>query len=666
MSYDDFSYVRDNTNSLKSSFGRGSASASSSVDFGPHFHRQLSSRRSDIESYKYDPMNEKHRMSVSSLSGASSHAFHPSSVGTSTLDSSEIPIIPVETYVADPASVVHRENQTKNNTITEIEGVPAQFPKVEDVGEDTSALMTCIHEKVKDMAKDTSASTTLTSEEEPEELGNNNSALTTCSVKEGTSIDPCVETTYVTEAQLDAISEGEVDQTCSSSSNASQSSVSQRSERSIEEFQDPSVSTALGNDIAVPATDCNNSNHSSSIIAWKTCGWHNCVGWMENAELILNIYGEAACDGSYIEMKESVMVWHYKNAGEFGQEQAKDILEHLEKCLLTKVASVGFSTSLEKRKPRAWSRGTFLHYQWCLSLGNAVDENKELNFDRITTYNTKDSTGRAEQGTGSKNTTVTGVEMSKKSLDNGEAGDNVGLPLRGISRTGIQIGQDEGGRHTTFISNYRPRFCFRTANVTRKVDLLENVKMVMRRDNVTGTFELTTPVVLEPGLFNLCIVVFVAVNSRLIIEKPMKYGLLINSNFWFSSRSLRDWPLLMCCLTLLLFPFAAYLVEKLAWKKRLSDFVVITLHLIITSAAILYPVFMILSFDSVVLSGVSLMLMACINWLKLVSFVHTNYDMRSLVNSTNKVIKRWCYNINLKATLTACNFDYNCYILRRK
>ncbi|PWA48836.1 type 1 diaclyglycerol acyltransferase [Artemisia annua] len=152
------------------------------------------------------------------------------------------------------------------------------------------------------------------------------------------------------------------------------------------------------------------------------------------------------------------------------------------------------------------------------------------------------------------------------------------------------------------------------------------------------------------GLFNLCIVVLVAVNSRLIIENMMKlfvllltesklllqYGVLINSNFWFSSRSLRDWPLLMCCLTLPLFPLAAYLVEKLAWKKRLSDPVVISLHLIITTAAILYPVFMILRFDSVVLSGVTLMLCACINWLKLVSFVHTNYDMRSLVNSTNK------------------------------
>lgn len=138
------------------------------------------------------------------------------------------------------------------------------------------------------------------------------------------------------------------------------------------------------------------------------------------------------------------------------------------------------------------------------------------------------------------------------------------------------------------------------------------------------------------GLFNLCIVVLVAVNGRLIIENLMKYGLLINSNFWFSSRSLRDWPLLMCCLTLPIFPLTAYIVEKLAWQKRISDPVVITLHILTTTTAILYPVFMILRFDSVVLSGVSLMLCACINWLKLVSFVHANYDMRSIVKSTAK------------------------------
>lgn len=146
------------------------------------------------------------------------------------------------------------------------------------------------------------------------------------------------------------------------------------------------------------------------------------------------------------------------------------------------------------------------------------------------------ATGRVEQGTikvgeeveimglmqGSKKTTVTGVEMFKKSLDHGEAGDNVGLLLRGISRTDIQRGQviakpgsvktytkfeaeiyvltkDEGGRHTAFFSNYRPQFYLRTADVTGKVDLPESVKMVMPGDNVTAAFELITPVVLEPG-----------------------------------------------------------------------------------------------------------------------------------------------------------------------
>ncbi|XP_071719748.1 elongation factor Tu, mitochondrial [Rutidosis leptorrhynchoides] len=146
------------------------------------------------------------------------------------------------------------------------------------------------------------------------------------------------------------------------------------------------------------------------------------------------------------------------------------------------------------------------------------------------------ATGRVEQGMikvgeeveimglmqGSKKTTVTGVEMFKKSLDHGEAGDNVGLLLRGISRTDIQRGQviakpgsvktytkfeaeiyvltkDEGGRHTAFFSNYKPQFYLRTADVTGTVDLPENIKMVMPGDNVTAGFELITPVVLEPG-----------------------------------------------------------------------------------------------------------------------------------------------------------------------
>lgn len=160
------------------------------------------------------------------------------------------------------------------------------------------------------------------------------------------------------------------------------------------------------------------------------------------------------------------------------------------------------------------------------------------------------------------------------------------------------------------------------------------------------------------GLVNLCIVVLVAVNSRLIIENLMKYGWLIQSGFWFSSRSLRDWPLLMCCLSLPIFPGAAFIVEKLAQRKYISEPVVVTLHILITSATILYPVFMILRFDSAVLSGVTLMLFACIVWLKLVSYAHTNYDMRVLAKSVNKgeassvsSTGNYCYDVSFECLI---------------
>ncbi|KAF1895464.1 hypothetical protein Lal_00044114 [Lupinus albus] len=146
-------------------------------------------------------------------------------------------------------------------------------------------------------------------------------------------------------------------------------------------------------------------------------------------------------------------------------------------------------------------------------------------------------TGRVEQGTikvgeevevlgltqgGPLKTTVTGVEMFKKILDHGQAGDNVGLLLRGLKRDDVQRGmvvtkpgalktykkfeaeiyvlsKDEGGRHTAFFSNYMPQFYLRTADVTGKVQLPENVKMVMPGDNVTATFELMSAVPLETG-----------------------------------------------------------------------------------------------------------------------------------------------------------------------
>ncbi|KAI4380764.1 hypothetical protein MLD38_006916 [Melastoma candidum] len=158
------------------------------------------------------------------------------------------------------------------------------------------------------------------------------------------------------------------------------------------------------------------------------------------------------------------------------------------------------------------------------------------------------------------------------------------------------------------------------------------------------------------GLFNLCIVVLVAVNSRLIIENLMKYGWLIRSGFWFSSKSLRDWPLFMCCLSLPIFPLAAFSVEKLAQHKYIAERVTVFLHVIITTVAILYPVLVILRCDSAVLSGVTLMLFACIVWLKLVSYAHTNYDTRALIKAVkegddlpNASKLELSYNLNLKS-----------------
>ncbi|MCF8093893.1 MAG: elongation factor Tu [Desulfobacteraceae bacterium] len=121
------------------------------------------------------------------------------------------------------------------------------------------------------------------------------------------------------------------------------------------------------------------------------------------------------------------------------------------------------------------------------------------------------------------NTTCTGIEMFRKLLDEGQAGDNVGLLLRGTKRDDVERGQvvaapktitphtkfkaevyvlskDEGGRHTPFFSGYRPQFYFRTTDVTGVVTLPEGVEMVMPGDNVTISAELITPIAMEEGL----------------------------------------------------------------------------------------------------------------------------------------------------------------------
>jgi elongation factor Tu len=146
------------------------------------------------------------------------------------------------------------------------------------------------------------------------------------------------------------------------------------------------------------------------------------------------------------------------------------------------------------------------------------------------------ATGRIERGVvkvseevqlvgfgATKKTVVTGVEMFRKLLDQGEAGDNVGLLLRGIEKNEIERGmvlakpgsitphthfeaevyvltKEEGGRHTPFFKGYRPQFYFRTTDVTGSVELPAGVEMVMPGDNVQMTIELITPIAMDEGL----------------------------------------------------------------------------------------------------------------------------------------------------------------------
>jgi elongation factor Tu len=120
-------------------------------------------------------------------------------------------------------------------------------------------------------------------------------------------------------------------------------------------------------------------------------------------------------------------------------------------------------------------------------------------------------------------TTCTGVEMFRKLLDQGQAGDNVGVLLRGTKREDVERGQvlckpgsitphtkfraetyvltkEEGGRHTPFFSNYRPQFYFRTTDVTGSIKLPEGTEMVMPGDNVQMEVELIAPIAMEQGL----------------------------------------------------------------------------------------------------------------------------------------------------------------------
>jgi len=146
------------------------------------------------------------------------------------------------------------------------------------------------------------------------------------------------------------------------------------------------------------------------------------------------------------------------------------------------------------------------------------------------------ATGRIERGVvhvgdeveivgirATQKTTCTGVEMFRKLLDEGQAGDNIGALLRGVKREEIErgqvlaapksikphtkfsaecyiLGKDEGGRHTPFFNGYRPQFYFRTTDVTGIMTLAEGVEMVMPGDNISATVELITPIAMDVGL----------------------------------------------------------------------------------------------------------------------------------------------------------------------
>nr|XP_043624421.1 uncharacterized protein LOC122595992 isoform X2 [Erigeron canadensis] len=219
ISYDDFSYVRDSTNSLRS------VSVSSSVDLGAYkqadtrFQRQMSSTKSEIENYKCD-QNTKHRRSGSSLSGTSSHAFRPSSLGTSTLDSGDVQINNEENgtftlEMDDETDIQPTPNQTH---VDSGESLLINTPKgegfeiAEDSGpQDTSALQTCTFEN---------------------------------------------DTTDVIEVPLDAVSGGELDQT-GRSSPALECDMSPSSTSSIEVLNENGI---------VSTEDHDTSNHASNSV----------------------------------------------------------------------------------------------------------------------------------------------------------------------------------------------------------------------------------------------------------------------------------------------------------------------------------------------------------------------------------------------------------------
>ena len=157
-----------------------------------------------------------------------------------------------------------------------------------------------------------------------------------------------------------------------------------------------------------------------------------------------------------------------------------------------------------------------------LKAGTHVVHLSPLDAERTLIHKLRDSGARALVTTNQK-TTCTGVEMFRKLLDQGQAGDNVGVLLRGTKREEVERGQvlckpgsikphtkfeaevyvlskEEGGRHTPFFNGYRPQFYFRTTDVTGACDLPPGIEMIMPGDNVKMTVALINPIAMEEGL----------------------------------------------------------------------------------------------------------------------------------------------------------------------
>jgi elongation factor Tu len=227
----------------------------------------------------------------------------------------------------------------------------------------------------------------------------------------------------------------------------------------------------------------------------------------------------------------------------------KDLLELVEmeiRELLSKYEFPGDTIPIVKGSALKALEGDATYEQEIINLMNAVDEfipeperPKDLPFLMPVedVFNIEGrgtvATGRVERGILKKmeeveivglkptaKTTITDIEMFRKLLDTAEAGDNVGVLMRGIKKDDIERGQviakpgsikphtqfkaevyvlskDEGGRHTPFFTNYRPQFYFRTTDVTGTVKLPEGVEMVMPGDNVSVEVELITPIAME-------------------------------------------------------------------------------------------------------------------------------------------------------------------------